>query len=137
ADPENEDALAGLAACYWKSRDERLEEVLARVDALNPHLPDGVAVRVEMLLDAVEAEEALEKIEPVLAVNPNQLRFRALKAAALFLQDDIRGMESVQRDTLNFNPYCSEVYRVPGEVASRHYRFAEAEALQRKALEAD
>ena len=46
-------------------------------------------------------------------------------------------MRTFQDQTLQFNPYCSEVFRIPGRIASRHYRFEEASVLQKKALEID
>jgi tetratricopeptide (TPR) repeat protein len=136
-DANEQEALAGLAACYWASRDERLEATLETLTKLNPHQPEGVAVRVEMLLDAGKTHEALEHIDAVLKTNPNQLHFRALKAAALFLEDDDTGMAELQAAVLAFNPQCSDVFRVPGRIASRHYRFKESVKLQRRAVEID
>lgn len=134
-EPDNQEALAGLAATYWESRDERVETTLARLDQLNPNAPDGQAIRAEMLLDARKIPEALARIDGVLAVNPNHLRFRALKAAALFLLDDTEAMKALQAETLAFNPLCSDVYHYPGKIATRYYRFKEAETLQRQALD--
>lgn len=136
-DPAAYEALAGLATCFWQSRDERLDAVLERLGRDAPLLPEGVAVRVEMALDAGRIDAALERIDAVLAINPNHRLFRAYRAAALFLADDIDGMKREQAHALAFNAMASEVYRIPGEVATRHYRFQEAAALHRQALAAN
>lgn len=136
-EPENQEALAGLAECYWKSHDERLEETLAKITKLNPNNLRAKAIQVETLLDTGKEEEALELVESGLAINPVHLEFRSLKSAALFLKDDVEGMERVQKETLAFNPHCSEIFRTTGRIASRHYRFVEAADFQRRALEID
>jgi tetratricopeptide (TPR) repeat protein len=136
-DEKNQNALAGLAECYWQSDDERLGQTLERLLEINPHHPRAHAIQTEKLLDVGKTAEALKLIDSVLAVNPNRLRFRALKSAALFLDDELTAMGQVQTDTLGFNPVCSEVFRVPGRIASRHYRFKRGAAFQRRALELD
>jgi tetratricopeptide (TPR) repeat protein len=88
-------------------------------------------------LDLGEGQEALKIIDKVLKVNPKHLRHLSLKAAALFLEDQVEEMKKVQSDTLSFNPVCSEIFRTVGRIASRHYRFKEAAAFQRRACELD
>jgi tetratricopeptide (TPR) repeat protein len=136
-DADSQEALAGLARCYWLSRDERLDATLQHLTELNPNHPEGTAVRVEMLLDAGQTEEAESLIAAMLEMNPNQLEFRALHAAALFLEDKGEEMERAQQQALAFNSHFSGVYRVPGRIASRHYRFREGSELQRRAIEVD
>jgi len=136
-DEKNQDALAGLAECYWKSDDERLQQTVEKLLDINPHHPRALAIQTEKLLDTGNTADAMKVIDSVLAVNPNRLRFRALKSAALFLDDELTDMEQCQTATLEFNPVCSEVFRIPGRIASRHYRFKDGTAFQRRALELD
>jgi tetratricopeptide (TPR) repeat protein len=136
-DVADQDAMAGLAECYWKSDDQRCEDVVRTLLGINPNHPRANAILVEKLLDGGKTGEAMKTIDKMLDLNPNRLRFRALKSAALFLDDDLDAMELVQKKTLEFNPACSEVYRIPGRIASRHYRFEEGVAFQRRALELD
>ncbi len=136
-EPENQDALAGLAECFWQSHDERLGATLQKLLDLNSHHPRAKALQVEQRLDSADADEALKTIEEALAINPVSLRFRSLKAAALFLKRETAAMQALQQEVLEFNPICSEVYRVPGRIASRHYLFEEGSALQKAALELD
>jgi len=132
-----QEALSGLARCYWLSRDERFDGTLHRLMELNPRHPEGTALQVEMLLDAGRTAEAQPLIEEMLELNPNQLQFLALRSAMYFLQDKDDEMARVQAQALAFNPHCSDVYRIPGRIASRHYRFKEGSELQRRALEID
>jgi tetratricopeptide (TPR) repeat protein len=136
-DPKEQQLLAGLSEAFWKSNDPRLDGTLARLLELNPNHPRGRAIEVEILLEAGKTEEALEKTSDALAINPNRLHFLALKAAAHFLDDDTEAMEAVQEQALTFNPTYAEIYRLPGRIASRHYRFKEGADFQQKALQVD
>lgn len=136
-DAKNQDALAGLIECYHKSHDERIEDAMDTLQEINPNHPRADAVRVEKLLELGQTEGASELIEKQLAINPVSHRFRALKAAMLFIDDELEAMQSVIDEALDFNPLHSEIYRTPGRLASRHYRFQEGLEFQEKALEAD
>jgi len=136
-DRDNQDALIGLARCYHKSGDPRLNETLEELEAINPHHFGIHEIRARKALDRGDAEDALKHIEEVLVVKPNELTFLSLKAAAHWLQDDFEGMKAAQKRALDFNPNWSEAYAIPGHVAERRYRFQEAEALSRQALQID
>jgi tetratricopeptide (TPR) repeat protein len=133
-DPNDQEALAGLVKCYWQSRDERLEKTLDTLAKLNPNHPGGLAVRAEMLLDAGKSNEVHELTKKVFAFNSANAEFLALNAAAYFLEDKQTEMEETQKRALDVNPSCSIVFRLPGRIASRHYRFKEGSELQHKAL---
>jgi len=136
-DPENLDAMVGLAECYWKSSDPRLGDALSAVLAINPVHPRALAIKVERHLENDRFEEAMALIEKVLDFNHNHLRFLGLKSAALFLMDEPERAEVVRQTALLFNPYAAEVFRITGRIASRKYRFAEAAEFQKRALELD
>lgn len=132
--PDNQDALAGLAECYWKSSDPRLEETLNRLLELNPNNARAKSIMAERLLDMGKADEALELVDEMLAINPVHIHARSLQAAALFMKDELKAMKETQSKVLEFNPYASTVFRVPGRVASRRYRFKEGAEFQKRAL---
>lgn len=136
-EPENQDALCGLAECYWKTFDGRLGETLDAIAELNPNHPRMRAIRVEKLLDAGRPDEALEKIDRAYEINPNALRFISLEAAARFLQYDEAGAQAAIDRALAINPLCSEAPRTVGRIASRRYRFKEGARFQKQALEVD
>lgn len=138
-DGENQAALAGLLECHWRVPEdpERAEALKAELLALNPHHFTPKAIEAERLLDSGQAGEALETIETVLAINPNELDFLAKKAAAHYLRDELGAMKAVQDAMLAFNPSASIAFRETGRVAARHYRFADAAAFQQRAVEID
>ncbi len=136
-EPKQQQALAGLIETYVRSSDQRAEDVITRLTELNPNHPRLDAVLVERLLESNEPDKALKIIEKQLAINPVSHRFRSLKAAALFLKDDLAGMNAVIEAVLDYNPVRSEIYRTVGRVASRQYRFKEGVEFQSKALELD
>lgn len=133
----NQNALAGLAECYWKSNDPRLQETLDEILDINPNNPRAKAIVIERLLDMGKAQEALDVANEILAINPNQIRALSLKAAAYFLLDDLKTMGAIQKQILHFNPYATQAFRTPGRIASRRYRFSEAADFQRRALTVD
>lgn len=136
-EPENQEALAGLAETYWEAGDDRLEETLQKLEAINPNHPRARAIRVERLLDRKNTREATELIDNALEINPISHRFRAFKAAVFYLEDDTRRMEDMLQEILLFNPFESAAYSTVGRFASRHYRFKDGAAFQKKALEVD
>lgn len=136
-DATNLDAYAGLAETYWKANDPRLEEIVKHILQVNPHHFRAKAIQAELLLDKGDGKAALELLLEPLSINPNQLRLRSLQAAAYFLLDKPDELRRVRQDVLAFNPVCSEIDRVPGRIASRHYRFREGIAFQESALKTD
>ncbi len=132
---EDQDALSGLAECYWQSYDPRLEATVDRVLEANPNHPRIRAIQADKLLESGKFSEAIGLIDEALAINPNATRFLALKAAGLYLRDDDEGAAKIQQQALAFNPKCSEVFRIPGRIASRHYRFQQGVEYQAKAIE--
>ncbi len=132
-----QEALVGLAECYWKSHDGRLDPMLQRILDLNPNNPRARAIQVELLLDRAKGKEALKLIGEALAINPKSLRFLALKSAAHFVEADAEAMARTQLVGSAINQVSSEILRTTGRIASRQYRFAEGAAFQEKALELD
>lgn len=136
-EPQNQDALAGLIETYVRSMDGRAEEVVARLTEINPNHPRLNAVLAERALEKLDIPAATEIIDKQLAINPVSHRFRSLKGAAQFLDDDVAGMNKTIEAVLDYNPIRSEIYRTIGRFASRHYRFAQGVEFQAKALELD
>lgn len=134
ANPENQDALAGLANCYYHASDPRTEDVMVSLRTMNPNHPELHLLRAEQLLDLGHADEALTVLDSVTAVNPNHLQALALKSAAYFLKDDDTRMAELREEMFAINPVYSGAYRIVGRVASRHYRFKEGRVLQEEAL---
>jgi len=136
-DAAYQDALAGLVECFWKSHDRRLEPVLETLLALNPNHPRAHQVKVERHLEMGETEKALEIINKMLAINPVSHDFRAMKATALYLDDDLEKMNTLIDEVQEYCPVDTTIFRVLGRFASRHYRFKDGADFQRRALEID
>ncbi|MBN4046829.1 tetratricopeptide repeat protein [bacterium AH-315-P07] len=136
-DSDNQDALAGLAECFWKSHDRRLTPALENLLSRNPNHPRATAIVVSNHLDLGETAEAMNLIDKMLDINPTNTQFLAFKAVAHYINDDSDALDSVVERALDFNPVCSEFYQALGRFASRHYRFTDGAAFQRAALALD
>ena len=134
ANPENQAALAGIAQCYYHTSDSRIEEVMVSLNTMNPQHPQLRLLRAERFLDLGHADEALAVLDSVTAINPNHLEALGLKAAAFFLKDDSVRVAHLREEMFAINRFFSGAYRIPGRLASRHYRFKEGRAFQEQAL---
>jgi tetratricopeptide (TPR) repeat protein len=134
---ENQDALVGLAQCYYHASDPRAEDVMASLQTMNPNHPQLRLLHVEQFLDLGQADEALTVLDSVTMINPNHLDALALKAAAFFLKDDSTRVTQLREEMFAVNPSFSGAYRIPGRLASRHYRFQEGRRFQLAALKVD
>src|SRR5712692_1689422 len=88
-------------------------------------------------VDAGHRDEARKVIQMALAVNPSSLDAHALLAALAYVEDNKQEFDAEVARVLSMAPSHGEVYRVSGDLAARNYRFDEAVALVRRALELD
>ncbi len=107
------------------------EEAL-KIDA---ELADAHLFLAGLDLDNTRYDKARERIDRVLKTNPSHLEARALLGAIAYVRDDKAAFDAEMARILAINPSFGEAYRVAGEVAARHYRFDEAVALTRRAIE--
>lgn len=136
-DSSYQDALAGLVECFWKSHDPRLEPTLEMLLSLNPNHPRAHQVKVERHLEMAETQKALDIINKMLAINPVSHTFRAFKASALYLDDELEAMQSLIDEVQEYCPVDTTIFRNLGRFASRHYRFKDGAEFQRQALDID
>ena len=90
-----------------------------------------------MDIDEGSREDAAERIAGVLERNPASLEGKSLRAAMAFLEDRTADFEREVSEVLAANPGYGEIYRVAGQHVARAYRFDEATALTRRAVELD
>jgi cellulose synthase operon protein C len=136
-EPENPAALVGLA---WTVLDEQPPTAMAsaiRALAVNPSFGDAHLVLATLALDNSRFDGATAAIAQALETNPRHLRALALRAAAAYLNDRQADFDAEVARVLEINPRFGEVFRVAGEHAARHYRFEEAAALAKSAIETD
>lgn len=136
-DEASQEAMLGLTRCYWRSSDPRLGETLERLLDANPNHCDAIAIEVERLLQSHELEAALERIDHGLSINPNHQPLRALLATIHYLQDERDAFQDEVDSILDWNPYASDAYKIPGRIVSHLYRFDEAAVLLEKAVSID
>jgi tetratricopeptide (TPR) repeat protein len=86
-------------------------------------------------VDAGHRDEARKVIQTALTVNPSSLEAHALLAALAYVEDNKQEFDAEVARVLAMAPSYGEVYRVSGDLAARNYRFDEAVALVRRALE--
>jgi tetratricopeptide (TPR) repeat protein len=108
-----------------------------RALAIDAQSADAELVLAQLDLDNTHFDAARERIDRVLAINPNHLDARALLAAIAYVRDDRATYDAQVKRALQVNPAYGEVYRVAGELAAGNYRFDEAVALARQATTVD
>ncbi len=102
---------------------------------IDPDLADAHLFLAGLDLDNTRYDAARERIERVLKTNPSHLDARALLGAIAYVRDDKATFDAETARVLAINPNFGEVYRVAGDLAARLYRFDEAVALTRRAIE--
>jgi cellulose synthase operon protein C len=102
---------------------------------VDPELADAHLFLAGLELDNTRYDAARERIDRVLKTNASHLDARALLGAIAYVRDDKAAFEAEVARVLAINPTFGEVYRVAGDLAARHYRFDEAVALTRRAIE--
>jgi len=132
-------APAHLGAAKTLANENPPEAAAAAEQALkiDPTYADAELFLAELDLDNTRYAEARSRIDRVLARNPSNLDARALLGAIAYVRDDQATFEAEAKRVLGVNPAFGEVYRVAGSLAARNYRFEEAVALTRRAVELD
>ena len=102
---------------------------------IDPEHADAQLLLAQLDLDNTRYDAARERIDKVLKANPAHLDARALLGAIAYVRGDRRRSTRKSKRVLAINPAFGEVYRVAGDLAARNYRFDEAVALTRRAIE--
>jgi Flp pilus assembly protein TadD len=104
---------------------------------IDPHYSDAELFLAELDLDNTRYGDARERIDRVLARNATHLDARSLLAAVAYVRDDKAAFDAEAKRVLAINPTFGEFYRAAGSLAARNYRFDEAVALTRQAVDLD
>ena len=94
-------------------------------------------MKARLELDKSDREAAKASIAKAKEINPVSLDALALNGAVAYVEDRQADLQKEAAAALKINPRFSGAYRVPSELAAANYRFEEAVALSRKALEID
>jgi tetratricopeptide (TPR) repeat protein len=130
-------ARIGLAQATIEENPPAAKSAAEGALEVNPnHVPAHLLI-AELALDDRQRDDARASIRKALEVNPNSLEARSLDAAIAFLEARTTDFEAAVAGVLTLNPVYGDVYRMAGDHAARNYRFDEAAALTRRALELD
>jgi tetratricopeptide (TPR) repeat protein len=127
-----------LKALAWQETDsEQSDAAIHQAIKLNPQHVPSILIIAENQIDAEEFEAAETTIQSALKVNPHHPIAWSLRSIVAHLQGDYDREGECRREAMkpwNVNP---EVDFKIGQKLSRHYRFEEAIAAQRRALTLD
>lgn len=130
-------ALVGMAQALLDVNPPAAEKAVQQALALDPDVVDAHLLKARLELDKSDREAAKASIAKAKAINPVSLDALALSGAVAYVEDRHADLQQEAAAALKINPRFSGAYRVPAELAAVNYRFEEAVALSRKALEID
>jgi tetratricopeptide (TPR) repeat protein len=126
-----------LARAFALEDRPRSDKALAEALKINPHHPESLLLRVDLLIDSEGYDEAEKLLSQVFAVNPKEPRAWAYRAVLAHLRarpDDEAAARSKALSSWASNP---EVDCLIGRKLAEKYRFAEGAAAERRALGLD
>ena len=128
-------AHLGLARALAGENPPGARAAAERALSIDPSYVAAHLLVAELALDEGNRDEGHAAIERALGVNPSSLEARALLAATAYVDDRPSDFEAEVSRALALNPVYGDVYRIAGSLTARNYRFEEAVALVRKAIE--
>ena len=137
ADPRWLPALVGYAAAMADDDPGAARASLDKALAIDPASVAAHLWLAEQALDGRRLADAGEEIAKVLAVNPDQVEALSLQAAIAAIEDRTADAEQLAQRVLTLRPGSGAVHRIIGAQLAGHYRFEEAVAQGRKAVEID
>jgi tetratricopeptide (TPR) repeat protein len=130
-------AMIGLSRAVADENPRASRELLQKALAQAPDHPDVHLALAEQQLEAEDVDAAEASLAKVAAVRPGSLDEAAMRAAVAYKRTGMAGAEAAVQAVAALNPRSSLGYRTAGEQAARQYRFDDAAALARKAVEID
>lgn len=130
-------AIVGLAKAAAVTDAPAARRHAARALEIDARAWGAHLVLADLALDARQRAEARSAIGAALAINPRASDALALRAALAAVEDRAADLEADVRAALAINPRDSRPWRVASEHVAGHYRFGEAVALARRAVEVD
>jgi tetratricopeptide (TPR) repeat protein len=130
-------ALLGMARTLADVNPPAAEKAVQEALALDPDAVAGHLILAQLQLDKSDREAAKAAVAKAKAINPVSLDALALNGAIAYIEDRQADFQQEAGAALKINPRFSDAYRVPADLAAANYRFEEAVALSRKALELD
>src|SRR5687768_1006499 len=130
-------ALVGMAQALIDVNPPAAEKAVQQALELDPDVVDAHLLKARLELDKSDREAAKASIARAKAINPVSSDVCSSDLAVAYVEDRHADLAKDASAALKINPRFSGAYRVPAELAAANYRFEEAVALSRKALEID
>ncbi len=135
SDPQWAPAHLGIARALADANPPAAIEALGRAQAIDPGLAGIPVLEAQLHLDAGRRAEARAALTRALERNPANLEARALLAGIARLDDRTADFDGEATRVLAQNPRYAGAYDVAADLLARAYRFDEAVALGRKAVQ--
>lgn len=128
-------ALLGFARALREENPPASMELVKKILSMDPTSVPAHLLQAELELDEGKREDAKAAIAKAQSINPFSLEAFALSGAIAYVEDRQQDFERDVASALKISPRYGAAYRVAGDKAASNYRFEEAAALTRKALE--
>ncbi|MDF1738731.1 MAG: tetratricopeptide repeat protein [Verrucomicrobiales bacterium] len=137
-DPDRTDTLFGLARSYFPTSRQIGGKYLEKLLEISPRHYGALLLEAEYAIIYENYEEAVRRLQIVLAMNPRHPLAWTYSAILAELVEPNSGEFDVAREkALSVWKNNPEIDHVIGRVLSKKYRYAEGAAAQRRALEFD
>jgi tetratricopeptide (TPR) repeat protein len=130
-------ALLGAAQALGDDNPPQAVALAKKALEINSSSVDAYVLLAGQATSADKRDEGRELLQKALAINPSSLDAHALLAAMAYVEDKKPEFEAEAAKTLAISPKYGDVFRLAGQLAANNYRFDEAVALTRRALELD
>ena len=134
-DPTNAGAYLGLAIVSEDGFDGQAEEYAAKAIALDPKLAQAHEVMADIALTNDDREVAVAEADKAIALESDALDAMAIRAAVELIDD--RPPDAWFAKMAAINPGYGKGYELVARQLELHYRYEDAVAYYRKAIEAN
>jgi tetratricopeptide (TPR) repeat protein len=134
-DPKNAQAYLGLAIVSADGFDGKAKDYVSRAVVLDPKLVEAHEFAANLALEDADTAHAIAEADLALGLSPDALNAMAIHAAVELLAD--RSPDVWLDKIRKVNPGYAEGYTHVAHYLELNYRFEDAIAYDRKAVEAD
>ncbi len=135
--PDDPDMEGGLAAAFQSGDPEQMLKALQAALAVNPRHVPSLLLLADHLIDAEQYDDARQQLAQVLEVNPHQPEALAYRAVLATLDNGPAAAKKLRAEALKYWDTNPQVDYIIGLKLAQKYRFTEAAAEQKRALDFD
>ena len=128
-------ALTGLAESKRQSFSPDAQGAIELALKNNPNYVPALTTKAWMQLEDEKADAAMQTIDRALAINPNSVELRAIRAAIFYAADRKAELDAEAKRVLAINPKAGVFYATLGHFAVNKRRYADAVEFGRRAVE--